>query len=852
MRSLLFLRYTILLILTVASITIAAPSNQYPSIVVRHIPAENNYISRRAACSASQPCSRSQYCSSGVCQNKVADNSTCSTTNSPMCISGSCDAVKATCQSSSLSHLTVCSSSSSCVSGNCQNGFCQAQSYNGARCQQDSNCFSGSCSITTRVCVQPANTNLLPVLPWDRDLTDLANLDPSPFQNFTYTDSGKLDVSAQNFMVQMSVSAYFPSVSLAHSSWIGQVQCVKDQIAIPFQTLIAYNYAKQKWSSQKQMVFITHTLGCTSTTNPEQRTFWMINSLTFDDAHMTVDASGLELGVEDAFNHINLIFGQYTPANATTKAVPKATATGSTPTSTTVTSTAAPTVSVIPGPGACNSACPTISNFDQALDDALGYYDFANNFVSALASYAPGIAPSDVGYDGTLQKRWSLSKFAKSVAKAVAKKVVQVAQKTMSKAIASAKVGIKYLVKAAKIVAKFLNEWNPHLGGRLGFKWKPLQLQDSPWDYQYKIFSYEKGGEDDQDKGKNAAKSAKLEAKKPPKAKLKVSGSMDVFCVDCLVAGSFDFSGALGFNLVPGQITHFTIDYGGNFEAALNIGVEGHLTVSAEKRKTIASFPLPGGFVIKEVVTLGPSLSVETRLAFKADMEADLLLGMDYKIPPFKTHLDLLNSALSTVERPTSVMTYRHELSGAALIRASFGIPISINMGLEIPKLKIKKDASFTVEPALIAMAMTGSDADDFTDQGLQECELGLAYKVGTGASVSLNLFDFTKVDLGKFNGPNAVNGCLQILDQSDLDPPPPSGPTQVYGGSNYQFQTGNDRGCGADTSPSRIQYYGQGSGISSDNETAYNQCLTICQNTDGCSVSMFVRSCLINDDTDF
>lgn len=104
------------------------------------------------------------------------------------------------------------------------------------------------------------------------------------------------------------------------------------------------------------------------------------------------------------------------------------------------------------------------------------------------------------------------------------------------------------------------------------------------------------------------------------------------------------------------------------------------------------------------------------------------------------------------------------------MVRSSVGLPVSLSLGVKLVRryrmancplsadtcspqypIDFEKAIALTIEPALVAIAMTASDQDDFKEQGLSPC-LGMSWKVGLGASVALNLFDFAKYPLGKFD----------------------------------------------------------------------------------------------------
>jgi hypothetical protein len=94
-------------------------------------------------------CASTQYCDNGTCRTKVNLNATCR--KDQQCKSGLCLNQKCT-SSTSRPNGAACTSSTSCVSGNCQNSICAAKKSTGGSCYKDVNCSSGKCDTKKGTC----------------------------------------------------------------------------------------------------------------------------------------------------------------------------------------------------------------------------------------------------------------------------------------------------------------------------------------------------------------------------------------------------------------------------------------------------------------------------------------------------------------------------------------------------------------------------------------------------------------------------------------------------------------------------------------------------------------------------
>ena len=200
------------------------------------------------------------------------------------------------------------------------------------------------------------------------------------------------------------------AVVLDRSNFVGKVACVQSGMNIPFTTSAAYSFVQNSWNSAGGFALVSHTAVCSSDTT-DQRAYWLVSGVGFTNAVKTANVQAKEVELDGALTHVNLTYGMWQPVrtrrssatirNGTTKAgsspslkhasqainplvrMTEATATYGEPHS--------PMINGFPA-GSCGP------DFDQTIDDALGYLDFngsAQGFATSIADFPPGIEDHD-------------------------------------------------------------------------------------------------------------------------------------------------------------------------------------------------------------------------------------------------------------------------------------------------------------------------------------------------------------------------------------------------------------------------------------------------------------------------
>jgi hypothetical protein len=106
-------------------------------------------------------------------------------------------------------------------------------------------------------------------------------------------------------------------VVLDHSAYIQSVTCVVDvadssvsDLTIQFTTTEGYLYAKSSWLAQKSnLLLATYVNGCGSA--GDQRTYWMVKTMSFNDAFKSVVVTAVEKHFNDCVTDLDIEWGEW-------------------------------------------------------------------------------------------------------------------------------------------------------------------------------------------------------------------------------------------------------------------------------------------------------------------------------------------------------------------------------------------------------------------------------------------------------------------------------------------------------------------------------------------------------------
>ncbi|KAI4850551.1 hypothetical protein E4T44_02677 [Aureobasidium sp. EXF-8845] len=656
-----------------------------------------------------------------------------------------------------------------------------------------------------------AAATVQPAVHWDYPLDNLDNLIPSRNASLYY---GLADPKVEHPFASVVTDLTHDTVILDHSSYVSDTSCSADGILVSFSTTQAFNLACDSWASVSTgLVLSTYVDGCHGDSE-NQRTFWLIASLSFDNKTLTIKAVvDEELGIGSIAYTVDLIWGTYTPGSNgspaigvstssaggakasstyTSKSGASNTLTGAVPTRTSTSSGngtlygsscgAAPS-SVVDGLPAidCGDA-----DFDSRLDDRIGYLDTTSgNYASSVSDFLPNVKLSaddlvddDVNlarrdfarlqkrgffgdlYDGVVSIGNTIVDKGKEVGTFIAKGaevVVDVgvgAGKLAIGAVRSVPILGTGLDAVAGGALKDFSDFNPSISGSQSFNYGPPADDDSPWGKAASIYSKKKDFKDD-----------------------KGGVEINLYCVDCGVKGSVSMAGQAKWNLKDG-LQSLDAGVNANIEAGVHLGLAASASYKDEKTAKIINQPLPKvGVAVGKLFTAGVYISVDAKAAVDVAAEGQVLVGVVMKIPNFEAKLNLYDAQSSTKSSVTGFtpeFTKRFEARGKLSAQLTLSLPIAINAGIEIPPLSLKRTLALIEEPSVYGNTTIAASTAN-AEPASESCNNGIEYFANVRNDIKLDFLGLKTFTLHHYESPPLLEGCKKFGDSKATTKASPS-----------------------------------------------------------------------------
>jgi hypothetical protein len=608
-----------------------------------------------------------------------------------------------------------------------------------------------------------AAATVQPAVHWDYPLDNLDNLIPSKNASLYY---GLADPNVEHPFASVVTDLTHDTVILDHSAYISGTSCSEDGILVSFTSTQAFNLACDSWSLSTDLVLATYTDGCHGEAE-DQRTFWLITSLSFDNKTLTIQAVATEeLGIGSIAHTVDLIWGTYTPGSSGTPAIgASASSAGGTKSSSTSTlnSGASNTLTgVVPtrtsgsssngtlygsscgaAPSSVIDGLPAIdcgdAEFDTRLDQRIGYLDTTGDeYADSVRDFLPDVKLNaselvDDNIDLTrrdltnLKKRnilddvWggvvSLGNTIADTGKAAGTFIAKGAEVVVDVAAGAGKIALAG-VRAVPLVGtaldavtdgalKDLSNFDPSISGSQDFNFGPANTEQSPWGMAASIYS--KKTEFKGDKG---------------------SAEIDLFCVDCGLRGRISMAGQAKWNAKDG-LQSLNAGINANIEAGIHLGLVAAVKYNDTKTAKIVNQGLPDvGVAVGKLFSAGVYLSVDAVAAVDINAEGQVIVGVAMKIPNFEAKLNLLDadsSTKSSVTGFTPEFTKRFAAKGKIETQLRFSLPIAINAGIEITPLNFKRTLALIEEPSIYGnTTLAGSTANE--EAASDSCNNGIEY----------------------------------------------------------------------------------------------------------------------------
>lgn len=637
--------------------------------------------------------------------------------------------------------------------------------------------------------------NLSFLLPPDIDLGSLDRFVAVPSSNLWFgaqNADGSTPDGAVTVRVAMNYS--YPSVVLDHSTYITDISCSSTTISGRINDTAAFQKAQAEWT-QNPLLFITSTPSCVP--DGESAFFLLASGVSFGTYQGSFIASGTAAELSDVIDSMAADFGNidYTPP--TSNSTSNSTSSCGTPSSSTV-------------QGLPAASCD--QNFDQTLNDALGYYSANGDEQYVLGVAAPGANSTtktrrlrrSIAEYPTLERRkkskvaavfhaigHAVEKGVKVVAKAVSTGVTKAAEHIgaaiksdvsallkgagdlAKKAIkATINFGISALKNGYKI-AKFLvtGDYSNTFKLPITMGPKPALLVDSPWGDAFKVLEWKPT------KGTEFFKVSKTALDKIASSLVgepNPEPGVELYCVDCEVNGKFSVTGSIHASPKDGW-TKGTIDMSGKLSAGLFIGINAFAQYEKNYEVVLFTQFLPG-WSIPGIIGLGPQLSLGVSADLNISAAGQLMTGAKLTWDSMAGHIDLLNHAASSQSGWRPTVDHKFDVAGTLSAEAGLGLAVEIGVGILVLK-KYGRSIALRDTPAIAADASLSADYNVTTGLtvGNDECP-GIDWSVGFENKVTLGfkkqtkkgkeeveLEDGPQYTLTKWNAPPLAHGCIKL-----------------------------------------------------------------------------------------
>ncbi|KAJ5086417.1 hypothetical protein NUU61_007724 [Penicillium alfredii] len=227
-------------------------------------------------------------------------------------------------------------------------------------------------------------------------------------------------------------------------------------------------------------------------------------------------------------------------------------------------------------------------------------------------------------------------------------------------------------------------------------------------------------------------------------------------CAKCGVHVNIDIAGRLAFSIKDG-ITEGTLTLTNKDALTLDavLGMSGDVKINKSKEKkkrlnkqekNLQSYPAGVALYIPGILTLGPQLSFGAAVSVEAEGKFELLLGGSVSVGKGTASVSLKggrNGATGFEPKFDPVLRFK----GAATLTGEIGVPMAIEVGINVLSGKFKKTAGLVNTPSVYVQ--TGLSIDEQKTQNTPVlCPNGISLKVGAKNRIHLSGFDIWEYEL--------------------------------------------------------------------------------------------------------
>ncbi|KAJ0359796.1 hypothetical protein COL154_007996 [Colletotrichum chrysophilum] len=187
---------------------------------------------------------------------------------------------------------------------------------------------------------------------------------------------------------------------------------------------------------------------------------------------------------------------------------------------------------------------------------------------------------------------------------------------------------------------------------------------------------------------------------------------MDVYCVGCGVTGNAKVAGSAkwtpGEGIVEGQVEIRT-----DVMFVLKVGIDAGIVLKQNFKAELFSLGLPG--LSFGVVSIGPRITVGTRVTLEAAAKGRLLAGAEMGLEDARVVLDFVNDSKATDRGWEPYFKPVFEADGSLMVSSTLGLPIGIKCGIKPTESSVD-----SVVPSADSPSQTIPSTPDATSSDLQ------------------------------------------------------------------------------------------------------------------------------------
>ncbi|ORX94109.1 hypothetical protein BCR34DRAFT_620235 [Clohesyomyces aquaticus] len=184
-------------------------------------------------------------------------------------------------------------------------------------------------------------------------------------------------------------------------------------------------------------------------------------------------------------------------------------------------------------------------------------------------------------------------------------------------------------------------------------------------------------------------------------------GYLNIFCLGCGAEGNVELAFTATWSVTQG-ITKGELEAWADLKAALKVGVDAQIKLNREWKKNLFQIGLPGLSFC--VITIGPQVRVDSRVALEAEAEGRILAGAELNWNRAYAKIDLTDLSKSVKKNFDPQFRPTFEAEGSIFVGAELGLPIGLHFGISISTWK--KTVGLINEPMIKGIAKAAAKVE--------------------------------------------------------------------------------------------------------------------------------------------